>query len=225
MKKLEKFNYPGCSRETIEGKRHYSVGEEKLPSVTTILQATQSEEKRQSLEKWKQRVGAQQADQIKNLAANRGTAIHKIIEKHILGQGYLDMTELGNDAHKMANKIIEQGLSKWDGYYGTEVTVHYPGLYAGQSDLIGVHQGDDAIGDQKQSNKPKQKEWIEDYLLQLAAYAMAHNQVYGTQIRKGVIHMVTPDLYYQEFIIEGNEYLKWESKWLRRIDQYYKGVK
>jgi hypothetical protein len=122
MKKLEKFNYPGCSRETIEGKRHYSVGEEKLPSVTTILQATQSIEKRQSLERWKQRVGAQQADQIKNLAANRGTAIHKIIEKHILGQGYLDMTELGNDAHKMANKIIEQGLSKWDGYYGTEVT-------------------------------------------------------------------------------------------------------
>lgn len=221
MKKINKFIYPGTNREMIEGKRHYSVGEEKLPSVTTILSATQPEEKRLSLEKWKQKVGEQKADEIKNLAANRGTAMHKILEKYIMEEGYKDLTDIGAVAHRMADKIIEKGLSKWDSYYGTEVTVHYPGLYAGQTDLVGIHEGDDAIGDNKQSNKPKFKEWIGDYLLQLAAYAMAHDHVYGTQIKKGVIMMCTPDCYYQEFVIADHELKKYKHEWLRRVDLYY----
>lgn len=222
MKRINKYVYPGTVRETIEGKRHYSVGSERLPSVTTILQATQSEEKRQALQRWKQRVGDAAADAIKNKAANRGTTMHKLIEKHILGEGYADLTDTGVEATRMANTIIEKGLSQWDAWYGTEVTQYYPGLYAGQGDLVGVHRGSDAIGDFKQSNKPKVKDWIEDYLLQLSAYAMAHDQVYGTRIDKGVIMMCTPDCYYQEFIIEGSELKKWKHQWLRRVDEYYK---
>jgi len=218
---IKKYEYPGTVRETIEGKRHYSVGKEKLPSVTTILQATQSEEKRKKLEEWKRRVGVDQADAIKNKSANRGTALHKLIEKHILGEGYRDLTDTGVEAQRMATKIIEKALPEWGSFYGTEVTVHYPGLYAGQSDLVGHHQGGDAIGDFKQSNKPKQKDWIEDYFLQLAAYAMAHDQVYGTEIKKGVIMMCTPDLYYQQFVIEGNELKKHKYNCLRRVDDYY----
>lgn len=222
MKRIDKYVYPGTNRETIGGKRYYSVGAEKLPSVTTILAATQPAEKKKALEAWKQRVGAQQADTIKNTAANRGTAMHKLIEKHLIGEGYADLTDLGVEATRMANTIIEKGLSKWDGWYGTEVTLHYPGLYAGQGDLVGIHQGVDAIGDNKQANKPKHKDWIEDYLLQLSAYAMAHDQVYGTEIKKGVIMMCTPDCYYQEFIIENGEFKKFKTKWLRRVDEYYK---
>ena len=222
MKRIDKYVYPGTVRESIEGKRHYSVGQEKLPSVTTILQATQSEEKRQSLQRWIDRVGRTQADHIKNTAATRGTAMHYLIEKHILGEGYKDLTETGIEATRMADKIIEDGLSKWDACYGTEVTLRYPGLYAGQTDLVGVHQGVDAIGDNKQSNKPKRREWIEDYFLQLAAYAMAHDQIYGTQIKKGVIMMCTPDCYYQEFVIENEELRKYKYQWLRRVDEYYK---
>jgi hypothetical protein len=221
MEKINKFIYPGTNRETIEGKRYYSIGEQKLPSVTTILAATQTEEKRKSLEAWKNRVGHQQANEIKNLAANRGTVLHKLLEKHILGEGYADLTDVGVQATEMAKTVIEKGLCKWNNYYGTEVTLHYPGLYAGQTDLVGTHEGVDAIGDNKQSNKPKQKQWIEDYLLQLSAYAMAHDYVYGTDIKKGVIMMVTPDCYYQEFIIEGGEFKKWKHEWLRRVDAYY----
>jgi genome maintenance exonuclease 1 len=222
MKRIEKYVYPGTIRSTIEGKRHYSVGEEKLPSVTTILQATQPEEKRQALQRWKQRVGDAEADAIKIKAANRGTIMHKLIEKHILGEGYADLTDTGTEATRMANKIIESGLSKWDAWYGTEVTQYYPGLYAGQGDLVGIHQGADAIGDFKQSNKPKHKDWIEDYFLQMAAYAMAHDYVYGTNIKKGVIMMCTPDCYYQEFIIEDGELKKFKHQWLRRVDEFYR---
>ena len=217
----KKYDYPGTIRETIEGKRHYSVGKEKLPSVTTILSATQPEEKRQALQRWKQRVGDAEATRIKNVAANRGTAMHKLIEKNILGEGYADFTTIGMEATRMANTIIEKALPKWKVFYGTEVTQYYPGLYAGQSDLVGVHGTVDAIGDFKQANKPKVKDWIEDYLIQLSAYAMAHDQVYGTQINKGVIMMCTPDCYYQEFIIEGSELKKWKHQWLRRVDEYY----
>jgi len=217
----KKYDYPGTVRETIEGKRHYAVGQEKLPSVTTILSATQPEEKRQALQRWKQRVGSVEADRIKNSAATRGTAMHTILERHILEQGYADLTDTGVEATRMAETVIEKGLSKWDTFYGTEVTQYYPGLYAGQSDLVGVFQGSDAIGDFKQANKPKHKDWIEDYLLQLSAYAMAHDQVYGTKIDKGVIMMCTPDCYYQEFIIEGSELKKHKHNWLRRVDEYY----
>jgi hypothetical protein len=138
------------------------------------------------------------------------------------GEGYADLTDAGAEATRMADTIIEKGLSKWSGWYGTEVTQYYPGLYAGQSDLVGVHGSCDAIGDFKQANKPKHKDWIEDYLLQLSAYAMAHDQVYGTKIDKGVIMMCTPDCYYQEFIIESGELKKWKHQWLRRVDEYYK---
>lgn len=223
MKKIDRFIYPGTKREQIKGKRHYSVGEEKLPSVTTILAATQSEEKKASLARWKAREGEARAEEIKNLSANRGTLMHNLLEKHILGIGYQDLTDLGQEATKMAAMIVDRGLSKVSGYYGTEVTVHYPGLYAGQTDLAGVFDGQDAIIDFKQSNKAKQREWIGDYFTQLAAYAMAHDHVYGTQIDKCVIMMCTPEPFYQEFILQGEELKKYKYEWLKKIDQYYKG--
>jgi genome maintenance exonuclease 1 len=94
-------------------------------------------------------------------------------------------------------------------------------LYAGQTDLVGVHKGQDAIIDFKQTNKPKRREWIEDYCLQLAAYAMAHNFIYKTEITKGVVMMCSKDNYYQEFVIEGKEFQKYKHNFLRRVDEYY----
>ena len=221
MKQIKKFTYPGTNREMIEGKRHYVIGKEKLPSVTTILSATQSEEKKASLERWKQRVGEEQAEKIKNTSANRGTIMHKLLEKHVLGQGYEDLTDLGQQAKPMAQMIVERGLSRMEAYYGTEVTLHYPELYAGQTDLVGIFDGKDSIIDFKQTNKPKQREWIGDYFLQMAAYGMAHDAVYGTTIEKGVILMCSKDLYYQEFTIEGEEYRQAKHEFLRRLDQFY----
>lgn len=222
IKKINKFIYPGTNRELVNGKRHYVIGEHKLPSVTTILSATQSEEKKQKLAEWVAREGKAKADEIKQRAANRGSSMHKILEHMILGEGYADLTPLGQQATSMAKVIAERGLSNVPEYYGTEVNVYYPGLYAGQTDLMCVHNGSDAIVDFKQTNKPKRREWIEDYFLQGAAYCMAHDTIYGTYIDKFVIMMCSADNYYQEFILQGKELKEYKYKWLERLDKYHR---
>ena len=223
MKRKTKFIYPKTVREAIEGKRHYNIDDkEKLASVTTILSATESPEKQQSLKAWRERVGEDNATRIVDESAARGTAMHKILEKYILEEGYLDETNVGKQAHSMAIRVIEQGLSNVTEYYGTECTLYYPGLYAGQTDLVAIHKGEDAIIDFKQTNKPKRREWIGDYCLQLAAYAMAHNFIHKTEITKGVVMMCSKDNYYQEFVIEGKEFQKYKHQFLRRVDEYYK---
>ena len=222
MKLKNSYKYPRTVREMVEGQRHYILNKEKLPSVTTVLSATQSAEKRESLAKWRERVGEAEATRIVDSAGARGTAMHKILEKYVLGEGYLDETTVGKQAHNMALQVIQSGLSNVTEYYGTECTLYYPGLYAGQTDLVAIHKGEDAIIDFKQTNKPKKREWIEDYCLQLAAYAMAHNFIYKTKITKGVVMMCSKDNYYQEFVIEGAEFQKYKHNFLRRVDEYYK---
>ena len=229
MKWNKLYEYPKSMRSLINDARHYEVGEEKLPSVTTILSATQSSEKRASLAKWKQKVGEKEAEFIKNDAGLRGTAMHEYLEYHIEGQGLLDLTETGVEAKKMAETIINQGLQDLEEIWGSEVTLYYPGLYAGATDLCGIYMGRESIVDFKQSNKPKRAEWIEDYKLQMVAYATAHNYVYNTDIDQGVILMCTPatevNLYkniFQRFIITGSEFREYKWKWLERVDQYYK---
>ena len=226
MKHNPKFTYPKSIRSLIDDKRHYEIGTTKLPSVTTILSATMPEEKRKSLDAWKLRVGSVEAQKVVTTAANRGTSMHTILEHYITGQHYLDLTDVGKNAHSMAQTMFEKGIKdKISEYYATEATLFYPDLYAGATDMVAVHEGKDSIIDFKQTNKAKRREWIEDYCLQLSAYAMAHNTVYGTDIQKGVIMMCTPDNYYQEFIIEGEELKKYMHEFLRRTDQYYNQIK
>ena len=223
MKRNNKYRYPKTIRESINGLRHYNINDkEKLPSVTTILSETQSEEKRESLKAWRERVGEEEATRIVDQSGARGTAMHKILEKYILEEGYVDLTSVGKEAHNMAIRVIEQGICNEPDYYGTECTLYYPGLYAGQTDLVAVHKGQDAIIDFKQTNKPKRREWIEDYCLQLAAYAMAHNFIYKTQITKGVVMMCSKDNFYQEFVVEGKEVQQYKFNFLRRVDEYYR---
>ncbi len=219
----KQFEYPTSTRALIDGKRHYDVGtQEKLPSVTTILSATQPQEKREALERWKQRVGAEEATRTKDQAASRGTTMHKYLEGWLEDKPHVDLTDTGQLAEKMAYQIYDQGLrDKLSEIYGSEVTLYYPGLYAGATDVVGIYDGCPSIVDFKQSNKPKRKEWIHDYGLQLAAYAMAHNYVYGTKITKGVNLICTKDLMYQCFIFEGEEFRKLQYEWLKRVDQYY----
>ena len=209
----------------IDGKRHYEInGIEKLPSVTTILKATEPDEKRESLQAWRDRVGEAEATRIVDSAGARGTAMHKILEKYIIEEGYLDLTNVGKEAHNMAMQVIQNGLSNVTEFYGSECTLYYPGLYAGQTDLIATHKGDMAVIDFKQTNKPKKREWIEDYCLQLAAYGMAHDFIYKTAITKAVIMMCSKDNFYQEFVIAGEEYKKYKHQWLERVNKYYEQI-
>ena len=223
MKWNKRFEYPSSTRALINGKRHYDVGtNEKLPSVTTILQATQSEEKKESLAKWKQKVGENEADKIRDSAAERGTIMHRIIEGHLLGQRHADFSDLGQNAGVMAQKIIDEGLNgHLDEIWGSEITIYYPGLFAGATDLAGIYEGRESIIDFKQSNKLKRREWIEDYFIQLAAYALGHNYAYGTAIQSGTILMCTKDNIFQRFDVTGEDFRKYTYKWLERVDQYY----
>ena len=215
------YRYPKSKRELLKGSRHYDVNDEKLPSVTTILQATQNAEKAESLKRWVQKVGEVEAEKIKNTAAKRGTAMHSYLETYIQGGKVLDLRDVGREASSMAETIIAKGFNDLEEIWGSEATLFYPDLYAGATDLCGIYQGRESIIDFKQSNKPKKAEWITDYKLQMIAYAMAHNCVYGTDIDQGVILMCTPDNFFQKFTVNGSEFreLKWE--WLKRLDNYY----
>jgi len=228
---IDKFNYTPINRETLDGKRHYCLPDgSKVPSVTTILDKTKPEEKRQALANWKKRVGEQQAQQITTEAAGRGTRMHKYLEDYVRNNRVL--TDPGSNpfsqqAHQMAKEIINNGLVHVDEMWGIEVPLYVSGLYAGTTDACGVHQGAPAILDYKQTNKPKKTEWIEDYFLQLVAYGLAHNETYGTNIRKGVILMaVAPkpneSAEFQTWTIENSEWEHWTEKWLSRVEQYYK---
>ena len=221
MKWNKLYKYPKSIRETLKGVRHYDVNDEKLPSVTTILQATQSLEKTESLARWASRVGQVEADRIRDQAAKRGTAMHSYLETYLQGGKILDLRDVGREASSMAETIIAKGFNDLEEVWGVECTLHYPGLYAGQTDMCGIYQGRESIIDFKQSNKPKKVEWIDDMFLQLVAYATAHDQVYGTKIEQGVILMCTPDNFFQRFIVNGSEFREWKWKWLRKVSDYY----
>ena len=220
------YNYTSIKRVEENGKRHYQTPEgHKVPSVTTILDATKSEESKQALFNWKKRVGEEKAKEITTEAAGRGTRMHKWLENYVK-DGLL--SEPGTNpysiqSHGMAKIIIENALHKHvDEFWGIEVPLYYSQLYAGTSDCIGMWKGKPAILDFKQTNKPKKREWIEDYFLQVSAYAMAHNSIHGTSINTGVILMCSANKEYQEFETKDDEFEYYSNKWLDRIEMYYK---
>ena len=221
MKHNTKYSYVAGQRFEHHGSRTYDFDGKRLPSVTTILAQTKDQS---YIARWKDRVGEQEAERIKNYSSKRGTSMHKFLEEHISGKGYDDLSTIGIEAKPMAAKIIEIGLTPITEYYGSEVTLHYPGLYAGATDLVCLHNNKETIVDFKQSNRPKQKDWIEDYYIQIAAYAMAHDYVHQSNIEQGIIMVCTPDLYFQEFKFDGVELRSWKHEFLRRLDKYHNEI-
>ena len=218
----KKFNYPTSNRVIVDGSRYYNIDDTKLPSVTEILKATESEEKKKSLLKWRQRVGNEEADRIMKTSSSRGTKMHKYIEEYLIGQSNIDLSFEISDSKLMSNKIISEGLCNLDELWGAEVTLSFPRLYAGTADACGLYNGKESILDFKQSNKPKKREWIEDYFMQIAAYGLAHNKVYSTNISQGVILVCTPPpmCLFQEFILSKDDFEKYQDQFLDRVDSY-----
>jgi genome maintenance exonuclease 1 len=233
-----KFQYTPLTRQVVDGKRQYNTPDNgRVPSVTTILDTTKPEENRQALREWQQRVGVEKARAITTQAANRGTKMHTYLENWVrngsIGQ------KPGNPFHlasyQMADSVIQQGLVNCQEFWGVEVPLYFPTVYAGTTDCVGIHQVQESIIDFKQTNKAKKREWIDDYFLQLCAYAEAHNEIHNTNIKRGVIMMclrpkedangmpIGPSIY-QEFILEGSEFEKYRSLWWHRVEQYYKIV-
>ena len=126
------------------------------------------------------------------------------------------------EARPMADKIMEIGLAPVsESIMALKSRSSIRAYTRAHTDLVCSHNGMETIVDFKQSNRPKREEWIEDYYMQIAAYAMAHDYVYGSQIKQGVIMVCTPDLYYQEFKVEGAELRSWKHKFLKRLDMYH----
>ena len=218
MKRNDRYSYVKGTQIEDHGSRIYDVNGYRLPSVTTILGRTKDQK---FLKDWIAKKGEAEAERIKNVSSSRGTAMHKFLENHITGVGYDDLTAIGQEAKAMAGKVIEIGLAPVEEYFGSEVTLYYPGLYAGSTDLVCLHNNRETVVDFKQANRPKKKEWIEDYYLQIAAYAMAHDYVHNSNIEQGVIMVCTPDLYYQEFKVEGPELRRYKHEFLKRLDMYH----
>jgi genome maintenance exonuclease 1 len=231
---IQKYNYKPLSRETIDGKRHYCLPDgSKVASVTSILDRTKSEESKQALDRWRQSIGAERAQQITTEAANRGTRMHTYLEHYVKTGDMRDppTNPFAMPSWLMAAQVILEGFAAIKEVWGVEVPVYYSGLYAGTTDSVGVHGGEPAIMDYKQSNKLKKREYIDDYFVQLAAYAQAHDSIHGTNIRKGVIMMCvqpkesSPGNYttpvYQEFVLEGAEFDHYADQWNKRVALYY----
>ena len=217
---VQKYPYDDLAKVTKNHKRHYATPDgRQVPSVTTVLSATKD---MTHLHAWRKRIGAEKAQQITTESANIGTVMHRSLEKHVKGEDRTPGSNLiQQKAHKMANVIIDNGLKDISEVWGSEVSLHYPELYAGTTDLVGVYKGAPAIMDFKQARKLKKKEWVEDYYLQLTAYALAHNELYGTDIKEGHVFMCSRDLQYQQFDLWPDEFAEWESKWWDRVYEYY----
>lgn len=215
MQIVRKFNYQPLKRVDNGNGRRYIVGESRpLVSVTTILGKTKD---LTDIKAWQERIGIDEANKIKTQASNLGNGMHKNLENYILG-GAMDGTFM---AQALAKVIIKEGLSKVSEVWGMEVSLYSTGLYAGTTDLVGLHENIPSIIDFKNSLREKKKEWIEDYFLQLAAYALAHNEMFGTYINRGVVMIATRDAKYQEFIIEGDEFIYYETMWANKLCSYY----
>lgn len=227
---ITKFNYKSCKQvnDPVTRKRTYLTPDgESLPSVTTILSATKD---MTHLHEWRNRVGHEKAQQITTEASGVGTGLHANLERFLCGM----QRQPGNNpvhikANAMANQIIANGLKDVDEVWAMEQSLYFPGLYSGTTDLICVYKGNPCIVDYKQTNKLKKAEWVEDYYLQLMAYTLAHNEVYGTDIKEGHIFMVTRGNdgmqpggeIYQQFDLLPEDFNKYQDLWLNKVEEYY----
>jgi genome maintenance exonuclease 1 len=231
----ERYTYTKLTRDESSGKRLYATPDgHKVPSVTTILDKTKPAESRIALANWRKAVGEAKAQQITTEAANRGTRMHTYLENYIKGETLKETVSnpYAQQSLVMAKKVIAEGMIHVDEVWGSEVPLYFPELYAGTTDCVGIHKGDQSILDFKQTNKPKKREFIDDYFIQLTAYAMAHNEVHGTNIRKGVILMcvkpeeISPGVWaepqYQEFVLEPADFDYWTERWCTRVSEYYR---
>jgi len=221
MQIVEKFLYKKLEQQNGKTRTYLTPEGESLPSVTTILSKTKD---KSGIRQWRQKVGEAAADKIMNEASQIGTALHLYIERHVKGKGYKDLSAIGMQAEKMAQKIIDEGMKDIDEIWGSEVHLYMPGKYAGTSDMIGLYKGRPAIIDFKQTNKPKKREWVQDYLMQLAAYAQAHNKLFNTEIDQGVVLMCSRDLTFQRFELNGENFNRASDAFMKKVDLYFQSI-
>ena len=220
-----KYDYKRLIKEDggANGRCYVTPDSERLASVTTILDRTKPLENKIALANWRKRIGTDKAQTITTEAASRGTSMHKQLENYMRGSNAPPGGNMVHQhAYKMAQVIIKEYLMpNVPEVWGLETQLYYPGLYAGTTDAVGLWNGVPSILDFKQTNKPKKEEWVTDYKLQLCAYAHAHNKMYETNIRQGVIIMCSQDLAPQHWVIGEKDFDYWSDKWWARVKEFY----
>ena len=221
MQLIKKYNYAELKRQDGESRLYLTPDGESLPSVTTILSKTKD---KTFLKQWRAKVGEAAAEKIIQDAGKIGTALHLYIERLVNGEKYKDITKIGIQAEKMAKKIVEEAFKDITEVWGSEIHLYYPNKYAGTADMIGMYKGRPTVMDFKQTNRPKKREWIQDYLMQLAAYAQAHNKLFNTEIEQGVILMCSRDLTFQRFELTGEKFNRAGDSFMKRLEKYSESI-
>jgi hypothetical protein len=220
-----RFPYQKIDRKTIDGKRYYLTPDnQKVPSVTTIIEATKPIESVEALKNWRKRIGYANAINVTKEAASRGTRMHKFLENFVINDdpGDPGTNPYSKESYNMALQIIEKGLCNVKEFYGTEIQLYWPSLYAGTTDLVcQLKTDEDIVIDYKQSNKPKKEAWIDSYKCQLVSYGLAHNNLYNTNIRRGIVMICTKDLELQQFEITPEDFDYWADAWWNRVAQFF----
>ena len=221
MQLIKKYNYAELKRQDGESRLYLTPDGESLPSVTTILNKTKD---KAFLKQWRAKIGEKKAEQIIRDSSQIGTALHLYIERLVNGEQYKDLTKIGIQAEKMAKKIVEEAFKDIEDVWGSEVHLYNPGKYAGTADMIAMYKGRPSIIDFKQTNRPKKREWIQDYLMQLAAHAQAHNALFNTEIDQGVILMCSRDLTFQRFELTGEKFTRASDSFMKKLDLYNQSI-
>ena len=221
MQIIKKYNYAELKRQDGDSRLYLTPDGESLPSVTTILNKTKD---KSFLKQWRAKVGEANAEKIIRDSGQIGTALHLYIERLVNGEKYKDLTKIGIQAEKMAKKIVEEAFKDITEIWGSEVHLYNPGKYAGTADMIAMYKGRPSIIDFKQTNRPKKREWIQDYLMQLAAYAQAHNALFNTEIDQGVVLMCSRDLTFQRFELTGEKFTRAADAFMKKLDLYNESI-
>lgn len=186
---LDTFNYVDCDTISLDGRRVYHISDEKYyPSITTMLGGTIEPEKKKYLDNWKARVGSKEAQRISEAACNRGTNTHLMLERFLRNED--PQLDTFPPEHVKVFNSLRLEVKKINKVYGQEVVLYSDILgIAGRCDLIAEYKGVLSIVDYKTSTRVKSADEIGDYWIQCAFYAMAHNEMFGTNIEKLVIMM------------------------------------
>ena len=174
--------------ETLITGRHYFTPSGKYPSITTILSATAN---MIWLERWKQKIGIEEANRISKEATDRGEAVHSYFERHFSGED-INSDLIADKEHfdliGMTTRLIKAGENNITKIYAQEIAVWDNNIgCAGRLDCVGEWRDEPAIIDIKTSKKKKYISQVKDYFIQTAFYAEAHNQMFDTNLNKLVI--------------------------------------
>lgn len=201
------------------GRRYYMTPFGKLPSVTSVLKATEPEEDKARLVEWQAKMRAQgeDPDAISRDSAERGKALHAMVETYLKtgtpgkGSWWGSVWSFLQGVDRTAPMLIEHSIAS-------------PVGYAGALDLQATHETTECVVDWKTSLKQKRREWIEGYLMQTSAYTAALNIARAKQGKPYITSAVVVVAYARRpcdtFWLNRADLIDYYGRFLKRLDAF-----